>query len=50
MAFMVKCKQCSENHISNLYRMAGHIFKKHFSNKSMLSPLWTGINRQSIRL
>lgn len=32
MDFMIKCKQCNVNHISNLYRMVGHIFKKNFSN------------------
>ena len=32
MVFMIKCKQCSIDHISNLYRMEGHIFHRHFSN------------------
>ena len=32
MAFMIKCKHCSVDHISNLYRMVGHIFHRHFSN------------------
>ncbi len=32
MAFMIKCKQCSLDHISNLYRMEGRILHRHFSN------------------
>ena len=32
MVFMIKCKKCSIAHISNLYRMEGHIFPRRFSN------------------
>jgi hypothetical protein len=32
MAFMIKCKQCNVDHISNLYRMKEHILHRHFSN------------------